>query len=297
MDSKYQTIKLSALDQIMPRAYTPFPLHFTVSPPNIPSALSLLSSAFSRLVSDFAHLNGSVSSAPRKGELEIKLSPTPRPELLIRDYSSEIDAFDLRCLPIGGPTSDDIPSPTFMAQANTVKGGIVLCICFHHSVMDGTGMAVVIRRWAEWCHAIASELDLAPLQNVCLDRGPIINGGRKMPTFKHGTYSFGDAASDERTLGQSERMTARTRMVGGCFVMDQGAIARLQGAIVTYLSGHDCSSAWVSTNDVLCTVLWHAIVRARLGDCPVVEGKRSKLAVRTCFQTIGYCFSPERNVS
>lgn len=274
------TIKLSALDQIKPRAYTPFPLIFAIEPSMFTEALSVLSQGFERLLSDFAILSGYIVSASRKGEVEVRVSGSTRPELLVRDFLEENGDFKLKFLPAGGKTFDDVPAPVFAAQANKMKVGIVLCICVHHSVMDGMGMAAVIRRWAEWCRAISTHTDLASLEKACLSRSPVISGGRRNRRVDiSSSYASGDIAAEERRQRKSTQVSERPEMIGKCFMTNKVDIAMLKDAIMAFLGGDDPHGAWVSTNDVLCAVLWHAIVRARSGEGPVVECKRSKLGV------------------
>ena len=323
-------IKLSALDQIMPRAYTPFPLTFTIryqtrsqtqtgddgdddeknkKDNNVNLALEILSRAFDQLVSEIEVLRGCVVPASRRGELEVQIAAAAAaataaahvghrsPHLVVRDFSEGEEnedenekgnggAFDLKYLPVvrGGGTSasdaDVEASPVFAAQANIVKGNrIILCICLHHSVMDGMGMAAVIRRWAERCHAISAGMSAAPLDEACVDKGPVITGGRHHANMHHPSYSIGHAAVPKHVQEQRSKLSGTSRMVGRCFQLNKEKAANTKAAFDQVFKSQNRDGAWVSINDILCTILWHSITRARLAEGLVSEGNQSKLGV------------------
>ena len=270
----------------MPRAYTPFPLIFATDPSRATEAISVLSQGFERLVSENPILGGYIVSASRKGEVKMKIYGSTRPELLVRDFPEEDGDFKLGFLPLGGKTSDDVPAPVLAAQANKVKVGIVLCICVHHSAMDGMGMAAVIRRWAEWCRAISTHQDLDPLKKACLDRSPVVSGGRKNKKVDiSSSYASDDVGAEEHRQIKSTQVFEGARMIGRCFMAKKADLAMQKHEIKVFLDGQGSHGGWVSTNDVLCAVLWHAIVRARSGEELVVDGKRSKLGVPVNFRS------------
>ena len=155
--------------------------------------------------------------------------------------------------------------PPFAAQVNVVRGEIILCICKHHSAMDASATARVIRRWAELCRAISMNQTAAPLEKGCLDRSPVVNGGQKDESIRHPSYWMGDAAAEEDKERSLPPVPERPKMIGRYFRINKEEIARLKNEIITFLGSNESSGAWVSTNDTLCAVLWQAIVRARLG--------------------------------
>ena len=286
MDSDCEIIKLSALDQNMPHFYTPFVLIFKVENDEISSALSVLSQGFKEITSEIPMLRGHVVSTSRKGEVEIQVPRFARHALIVRDYSKDTGSFDPKYLPISGHAPEGVPSPVFLAQINKVKDGIVLCICKHHSGMDATGTATVIARWAERCHAISSNGTVTPLEAASLDRGPIINGGCRTAVVNPFFHSFDSNPSHQSQSDQIKQRIAGVEMVGRCFKVDMKAITRLKTTVMGFLNSRPGNSAWVSTNDILCSVLWHAIVRARTGEDSIAEGKQSKLCVRECFSML-----------
>lgn len=73
-------------------------------------------------------------------------------------------------------------------------------------------------------------------------------------------------------------MLETTKMRGCCFRVEEEEIAKLKDEIVTLLGGQ-LEGIWISANDILCAVLWHAVVRARLGSRSAAEGECSILAV------------------
>ena len=277
MCSAHETVKLSALDQIPPRRYTPFPLIFAIEPNEVAAALSILQQGFEQLTHDIPLLGGYLCHATRKGEVVIKV-PHSRPELLIQDFSTDTGGFDSRYLPIAGvpPASDKIP--LFAAQVNIVQGKIIVCICMHHALMDATAAASVIGRWAQWCRAISMNSIAAPLEKGCLDRSLLVNGGQKNEEISLPSYIMGDAAAEEheRILPS---VSERPKIIGKCFRINRHEISRLKDEIINFLRNNGSSGTWVSTNDTLCAVLWQAIVRARIDSRPRSEERCSRLKI------------------
>ena len=74
-------------------------------------------------------------------------------------------------------------------------------------------------------------------------------------------------------------------MIGRCFMTNEANIAMRKDVIMAFLDSDDSHGAWVSTSDVSCAILWHAIVRARSGEGLDVEGKRSKLGFPVNFRS------------
>lgn len=280
MDLGDRTLKLSALDQIMPRAYMPFPLTFTIQAGDVALALATLSQAFEQLVSEMEMLKGHVVPAMRKGELEVKLATdAPSPRLIVRDFAGDNESSNLKDLLDGGASVKDAGAPVIAAQVNQVQGRIVLCICLHHSVMDGMGVAAVIRRWAERCRTFSRGMSAAPLEEACLDRGAIVHGGRPNAKLDHPSYSISHKTGTENTEEPPTKLSEEPRMIGRCFLLNREQTANTKAAFHQIFQSQNLDGTWISTNNILCTILWHAITRARLAGGRALEGKRSRLGV------------------
>ena len=75
MDPTDGIIKLLALDQIMPCAYTPFPLTFAIEPNDVPAALSILQRGFEQLAHEIPLLGGYLIPTACKSEVHDQALP------------------------------------------------------------------------------------------------------------------------------------------------------------------------------------------------------------------------------
>ena len=286
-------MKLSALDHIMPRTYIIIPLSFEFSKDVIPSVLTTLQKGFSNLLQDIPVLNGYIAdSAIRKGEVEARVPHRPDSSMAnckIRDFSAtdESTDFQLKFVPIGGSPPLGTSAPVFAVQVNVVQTGIVICVCVYHMVMDGTAMAAVIGRWAAWCKAISSGSEPPSIQIDCLDRSPLILGGRRVEQLEHPTYFFENEVAKIQWEKALPPATERPRMIGRCFQIKTDEVTVLKHQINSLLASNDGtntdpnqSGRWISTQDTYCALLWHAITRARLQDRnDEVSGGKSRLGI------------------
>lgn len=96
-------------------------------------------------------------------------SVEPR-QLVYKDLSKVLPAFeDLRdagFVPsafkdedvLGGSPFPSLPADILIAQANFVKGGCILATNFHHCCLDGIGVMVALKAWAESCRYLQGDM-------------------------------------------------------------------------------------------------------------------------------------------
>ncbi|KAF2171432.1 hypothetical protein M409DRAFT_63707 [Zasmidium cellare ATCC 36951] len=94
--------------------------------------------------------------------------PAPR-QLAFKDLSEYLPSFErLRetgFLPSMVPDDLVLPCPTFpsypadiiVARANFVKGGCILAANFHHGCLDGIGVMIALKVWAESCKFVSGD--------------------------------------------------------------------------------------------------------------------------------------------
>ncbi|KAI4176560.1 MAG: hypothetical protein LQ346_007859 [Caloplaca aetnensis] len=58
---------------------------------------------------------------------------------------------------VGGETFPQLPADILIAQANFVEGGCILATKFHHCCLDGIGVMVALRVWAESCRYLQGD--------------------------------------------------------------------------------------------------------------------------------------------
>ena len=291
MASSERSTKLTALDQLMPRSYNPLILTFPVAKKHVEAATSLLTESVKMLIAEIPLLTYTViGSMTRKGEVELNIpsddntlslltvkdwTATPNSDEWhltyqeLRDQHMPMSALDggklapkCRLDPYFGK-----PSPVFIAQANIIDGGLLLCALLHHSVVDGPAISTVLQRWSANCRKIQhpDSEDIPPLPKGSLDRTPVLKGGRKDGKIRgHPAYNITQPESSPSvTDAAAAAPSSPPAMTAAIFEIQGSAIMRLKEEINARLKQHGRDGTWVSTNDVICAVLWHAITRAR----------------------------------
>jgi hypothetical protein len=169
---------LSPLDQLMPRTYTRVFLLFPVPTHSHGAAIQSLRESLQQTLADLPYLQGSVTIAPESGN---RLQAEWPRAAAGRDPSSAAAAaarlFRELQAPVGFPSlaalrrdraplchfaaslspvpalpdhAPDAPAPppAFAASCARLRGGLLLCVCVHHALMDGTGVGELVRLWA-----------------------------------------------------------------------------------------------------------------------------------------------------
>ncbi|KAA8645779.1 uncharacterized protein ATNIH1004_007199 [Aspergillus tanneri] len=145
--------------------------YFIFRTENTDDALSTLNTGVTRLVQELPFLAGEV--APVAGDSRRRLEVRPSsidvfekcPMLVVREVNSPLPASDFgRTIDAAGdnayrplPPKPDGPfQPVLRFQANMFHGGIVLCFCWNHLLIDGTAVSNVIQMLASCCRAETS---------------------------------------------------------------------------------------------------------------------------------------------
>ncbi|KAI9744293.1 MAG: hypothetical protein M1818_002445 [Claussenomyces sp. TS43310] len=186
-----EIMTLSPFDQFNGRHYLPlFSLFKQPDHKLFDGLISELEEGLSRLLSEVPFLAGNVMledetrdlltlEVPEDGGVLLKVrrmideedGPVADFEQLERD-GFPVSAFNpmVMC-----PRSylPDAVAPCLLVQANLIRGGLVLAMHFHHSIVDGEGAMTIINRWAKHVAAVSDgrilpESDLLPAE--ALDR-------------------------------------------------------------------------------------------------------------------------------
>ena len=281
------TTRLSALDQIMPRVYTRLILTFPISKEEVHPASQYLQKGLERTVAKIPFLMddvmkvqerpGWVALGPRlAGEKTMfKVKDLINGESGWTRHYEDLQAEGMPMSELDGdilaPVGRMMPegaSPVMAAQMNIIEGGCLLCVCKHHSVMDGIGLAAVLRCWAHYCRDLQNLFEptseLPGWSGQSLDRSQLLNGGLETHIKNFPGYEITPLAQQSiATDGKQPVVPSLPPMTAAIFELDMNAIVSLKHEILEHLDGLGPEKVWVSTNDVLCTVLWRAITRAR----------------------------------
>jgi trichothecene 3-O-acetyltransferase len=152
---------LSPLDQFMPVTYTRLFLVFQTS--NQAEAVKSLQEGLEKTCYQIPYIKGTISRQSfNRNLLAISWSvDTPVPQLehitatlpsldTLTSEGAPLSYFTNNLSPLGVRplTGPDAEVPAFAASYTQIDGGLVLCICVHHTLMDGTGVGELIRVWA-----------------------------------------------------------------------------------------------------------------------------------------------------
>ena len=290
---------LSALDQIMPRVYSRLILSFPLATSDSSKTASLLQQAFERTVDDIPILAFNVvASSDRPGRFELQSSASMSaakfavkelkaqtsgwklPYSDLKGASFPLSELDDQILAPVGMLPTSTPAPSCAAQLNVLEGGLLLCIAFHHSVMDGTAYSTVFKVLASHCQALQNEhgpkSSTFTLQDGSFDRQPLLNIEKDSRAKLPPAYANRPPAPPSATTDAP--IPAMPPMSTAIFTLDNFALASLKHDIAEEISGHGEGEAWTSTNDVIGAVLWHAITTARSTGSPI-ESSRLGMAV------------------
>jgi hypothetical protein len=163
---------LSPLDQLVPVTYNRVILTFTTKVDQT-AAIDTLRSSLEATCSQLPYLKGRVN-AQQGGRLAISWSEqdaTPhfqeigRPSDIPSYVQLKQDFLPLHHLPeslcpVAGVVAASFPdgnAPAIAASYTCFEGGLLVCLCVHHSVMDGTGTGQLISLWGKHASGVFHE--------------------------------------------------------------------------------------------------------------------------------------------
>lgn len=248
--------------------------YFTFQTPNEDDALEALNAGIARLVRELPFLGGEV--APREGDprhqLEIRPSApekfeshpmvfvrrVPKPLPALSEIGHTIDAEGdsvFRPLPTKGPEEF---KPVLRFQANVFQGGIILCFCWNHLLIDGTAVSNIIKAFARCCRE-GDDVSLAEeRQQNEIARDMIFNLiNRPAPEVSNPAEEI---EMFELPPFSTEDIPRET------FLLSPPLVEELKSACNKYLSSESQSapSQFCATNDILMSLLWIATARVSL---------------------------------
>ncbi|KAJ3532835.1 hypothetical protein NM208_g8260 [Fusarium decemcellulare] len=153
------------------------------------------------------------------------------------------------------------PVPIVALQANFIRGGLLLTMCFHHIVMDGTAVVQFIRHLAHTLEG--GEIPAPDLANANLDRQsvvPLIPPGEPVKDYR-----------DLRRPPGFSYPALSSSPVWCYFKLPVAAVNALMKLVSSQLSSSVSrrqSAIRLSENDVISAFCWQRISAARLSTYP-----------------------------
>lgn len=185
-------LSLCAFDHIMPRRYTFRLLFFPMSETHSAITVeSTLISGFNSMMEVMPILRGTLKPLYdpfQSGRLEITAPWNRTTDIFkVKDLSRHsinyeelrrrhfpMDAFEFEeVLSVAAERLDPfgLENPVILAQLNFLKGGFILGVCMHHSVLDGQAAVPLIQIWAAHCRGEGGD---GVKEQELLSRAPLL---------------------------------------------------------------------------------------------------------------------------
>ncbi|PLB52521.1 hypothetical protein P170DRAFT_462441 [Aspergillus steynii IBT 23096] len=249
--------------------------YFTFQTPDADAALEALQTGAARLIRELPFLGGEV--APRENDprhqLEVRPSGPDRfeshpmvtarridaPLPAVSEIGHAIDADGdgvFRPLPSKGPEEF---KPVLRLQANMYHGGIILCFCWNHLLIDGSAVSNIMQAFARCCRegdAVSLVEDRRQnelARDLIFD---IIN--RPVP---EGYQPLKDIEMHELAPFSTEDICRET------LLLSPDRVEELKSACNNHLASSSSSGeqgSYCATNDIVMALLWIATARASL---------------------------------
>ena len=282
-DTKAAVFPLSPIDMLMPRMHVPKLLYFpsTAEPAAI---MSNLRAALSLTIDAMPIIAGSVTLSERqedqKGFLNVQ-SPylTAQDIISFNDLRNKYDYEQLRAahFPSNGVTFDAIApksfgqagdsAPVMVAQANILRGGLLLFFAVHHCVFDETGMFNLMKVWSSCCRGDVGNDFVTP---QWFDRDPLSHGEGSGRLEDHPEYSVSlEGTTAKATEDATAFYPTSANVATALLFLSDHALERLKTATTTpgpdAAKGSD-ATAELSTNDALIALFWCCITSTRCAE-------------------------------
>ena len=282
-DIKTAVFRLSPIDMLMPRMHVPKLLYFasTAEPAAITSNLR---AALSLTIETIPIIAGSVALSEQgedqKGFLNVQ-SPYFTAEDIIstNDLRNEYDYEQLRAahFPTDGVAFGAIApklfgkaadsAPVMVAQANFLRGGLLLFFAVHHCVLDEMGLFNVMKVWSSYCRGDVGHDFVTP---QWFDRDPLSQGAGTGKLEDHPEYAFSlEEATVKATEDPSTFYPNSANVDSAVFFLSDHALERLKTAATTLdpnAGEVNDATAELSTNDALIALFWCCITSARCAE-------------------------------
>ncbi|KAI0198524.1 hypothetical protein F4808DRAFT_435480 [Astrocystis sublimbata] len=280
------SFRLSSLEAFMPQAYV---RQIYCFPSSSPSAIGRLSQGLGGLARDVPYILSRVVRNTSQTISAVALSAECRSIDDIFSWHDLSDAIDYAALRKGNFSPgaflaqgivppDTLPpfpvSPAvFSARATLVKGGLILCVAVYHAVTDITGFDALLKICAAHCRDGSSQG--IGFDSSWIDRSPLFH-------TSDSSYNSTDLASmpDLLHIRSQEELALRSQASRGAetgqknyqtaiLYFPSQHLRELKDAVTAHIASQEVGS-WVSTGDILSSLLWSAILdaenEATLGD-------------------------------
>ncbi|KAL8741920.1 MAG: hypothetical protein Q9190_005530 [Brigantiaea leucoxantha] len=296
----------------MPRLYSRIIIPFFTEAEKLDTATLQLRKSLARTIQEIPFLAWNVITSP-EGQGRVALSPqledwssiwrvkdlrSSDSETIfmqeLQDKNFPMDQLDGELLaPLPVMADSQKPAPVFAAQLNILNGGILLCVAFHHSVLDASGFTTVLKTWANQSKVSEqADLDLAmiprTIQDADLNREQISGNGWTGEASEFQEYSILEPQPEpEVTDSAPSQPFSLPSMTTTLFFFSSKSLIQLKRHVTKNITEYCSSSTWISTNDALCALLWQRISVARFTVDETSSSKRDGISAPPSHSMLG----------
>lgn len=270
-----RSISLSPMDQTALRVYVQLVLCFPLpgSSKKHEEIYSKLSFGLARTLSEIPIIGGTiVAEDGDSGRVRIDIAEGYGGKLVKQDFTGKSSGLgcsyeDLqkekfptslldpdKLAPLKKVPNSSEPAPVMAAQANFFDDGLILAVCCHHSALDASSIATILKQWAENTRADATMKISEELLTTSIDRTSMMPGQSEATMADFPEYKVSNDKPPEELLWGSG--PGKEYCI---FSFSKPHLAELKNLS----SPPNNSSEWISTNDALSAFLWHHITLAR----------------------------------
>ncbi|RAK92158.1 O-acetyltransferase [Aspergillus costaricaensis CBS 115574] len=158
----FQPYTLTPLDHLLPPHHVFAYMSFRPEQPS--EAVDALESGLSDLISQWPFLAGNVAMVQKEKRRNVtELQPPTTSDLLqcpllrVKHHQHTISdalaspVIDYEMLNVPKTLSNSNPIPAVRFQANVMQDGLILCLAWHHQVMDSLGVTIVLHALSRSC--------------------------------------------------------------------------------------------------------------------------------------------------
>lgn len=292
------TVMLNALDNVMPRYFASFILTFALKPGNsFKEVNDMLQRSLDQVCETIPILRSRifpVAAADQDWRLEARSTNLPGPQVALNDLSSTCPDYEEivesglwqdvrdseRVVPkfdVGSLLTVE-GTPAFLAQANYVNGGLLLTMSFFHPVLDGMGVMLLIKLWAQNARGVQAVHDPSqPIITIGPDAQDRAVLDRIWKEEKHRANLVSDIWSPtQRRLicllpvnPPEEPIVSATEepepvvMASHIFYISAESLKALNWKCTETSVSQNTPTSKVTVNDAIMALIWQCTIRAR----------------------------------
>lgn len=158
-------------------------------------------------------------------------------------------------------------APVMLARATEIQGGLVLCVCLHHGFCDVTALGEILRAWAAASldlskdHSTGEEAIQAATRDMVWSEPRMACGTGRASIYEFPQFRLSADMVQQPVSAIATAAAERNPVVWQVFGFSYAAIQEIKN--LSKAATLDPGVSYVSTHDLILSMLWANAVRAR----------------------------------